>query len=503
MLLVRQGMGSIFGDFFQWYTQQRASPSTSDAMSKDIDDTLKAHMEKERDLLLGRAVPTLDALCQQSFISVQESLGEGEAILDYIFFSTFQENLLLEAYCVLIEHKGPPVVCSLDYKALHRLAGVLSVNLTKLRNGGESKSMEDRIKLDMSCLAQVLFPKPVHDPLASGRVTHLYLSPDRDIAHLPLASFPLSRDTSAPDQTRLFDRMAVSILSSSRELIRQKTTDQLLHSSNAESHSADTPSLPKECCIVANPNFDLHKPVDRSPLLSALTEALCTILNISSSEVKKLAEKLQHSEREAEFIYFCLEASGFPVKMLVEDDATLSNVLSVSNPILLHISSHASSSPEVSTFRGNFFSDLNSTIILAGFNTFVKQEFGQLLPEAGMGQLPGLAVYSMKLQGTRLVFLSTCVSATGSSPAQESMVNLVEPFLAAGAETVIATLWSVADESAADFCKYFYDKLRNPGVRPSQALAYAKQAMQSDQVSLLSSSWGAFVCYGLDRPLVL
>lgn len=296
--------------------------------------------------------------------------------------------------------------------------------------------------------------------------------------------------------------MAVSILSSSRELLRQQTTDQLLHllsTSKAESSSVQILSPSKECFVVANPNFDLQKHVDWSPLLSALAEALCNILNISGAE--KLAEKLQHSQREAEFISFCLEASGYPVRMFVGDDATLSNVLSINNPLLLHISSHAASTPQVSTFRGNFFTDLNSTIILAGFNTFVKQQFGYLLPEAGMGQLPALAVYSMKLQGTRLVFLSTCMSATGDSPAQESLANLVEPFLAAGAETVIATLWNVVDESAANFCKYFYDKVRNPDIRPSQALAYAKQAMQSDHASIWSS-WGAFACYGLDRPLL-
>ena len=487
-------MGSILGDFFQWYTEQKTS--TSEQMYKNTNDALLEHMEKEKVVLLRHAVPTLNALSKQSYASVQECLGEGEAVLDYIFFSTFQENDLLEAYCVFFERAGTPVTCILDYRALHRLAGILSVGLSKMRKEKVSKLMEARVKLDMSCLAQILLPQPLHDVLASGRITHLYISPDRDISQLPLASLLLNHDSGAPDQAKLSERMSISILSSSRQLLRQQTTDQLFYSKTKNVESFST----RECCIVANPNFDLQKPADQLPYFSGFVEAFCKIFGISSP--KKLADKLQNSEQEAEFICFCLEASNFPVRMLSGDDAILSNILAINNPLLLHISSHAASTPQVSTYRGNFFTDLDSAILLAGYNTFVKEQFGQLVPDAGMGLLPALAVHSMKLKGTRLVFLSTCVSAIGTSPAQESLANLVEPFLAAGAETVIATLWSVEDESAAELSKYFYNKLRNPGVRPSQALAYAKQCMQSDQVSLLRSTSGAFACYGLDWPLV-
>ncbi len=455
-----------------------------------IEDIILEHMDKEKELSLRLAMPTLDILSQQTYTSIQECLEEGEAVLDYIFFSTLRENSMLDAYCVFFEKAGLPVVYAIDFKALHRIANIWSAFFSGMRS--DKGAVEGKIKFDMFLVAQVLFPQPLHDILTSGRITHLYISPDRDISQFPLDSLPLSNDDIGVPKILLSDKMGVSILSSSRELIRQAITDQLVRSS-AE------PPTPKECCIFASPNFNLHKAVDQFSF-SGLVEAFCKVFNISG-EIK-LAKEMPHSKEEADFTSFCLEDSGFPVRMFLGDEATLSNIMGVNCPLVLHISSHASSESQKLTFRGNFYSDLDSAILLAGCNTFVKQEFHKLVPEAGMGMLPALAVYSMKLRGTRLVFLSTCVSAAGASHAQESLSNLAEPFLAAGTETVIATLWNVSDESAAEFCKHFYDKLRKPGVRPSQALSYAKQSMESDWVSLLCSTPGAFVCYGQDRPLV-
>ena len=109
----------------------------------------------------------------------------------------------------------------------------------------------------------------------------------------------------------------------------------------------------------------------------------------------------------------------------------------------------------------------------------------------------------MKLQGTKLVFLSTCNSASGTSPIQEAVDSLAESFLTVGVETVIATLWPIADQQAADISKVFYSKLVIPGTRPSQALAYAKKHFKRQDEDSYWSSYSAFACYGVDQPFVM
>ena len=128
-----------------------------------------------------------------------------------------------------------------------------------------------------------------------------------------------------------------------------------------------------------------------------------------------------------------------------------------------------------SAVRGNFFGDLNcAAIALAGFNTLSRGNFSQLPADCGTAQLPPLAIFSMNLQGTKLVFLSTCNLASGTSPIQEAVNSLAEAFLTAGVETVIASLWPI-DQPGAEISKLFYGKLLISGTRPSEALVYVKK----------------------------
>ena len=502
--LIRQGLGTSFSSFFQWYMQQRTSPTLD--TPENVDEALLTHMHNEETLLCSHALPILSVLSQQTSASLQEVLGKGETLLDYVFYSTIQENPLLEAVCIVHQQGNSPVVCHLDYSSIRRLAatvmGLLSLVVTTDRKA--DKTVEARISLELSSLAKVLFPQPITDILDSGSIEHLLISPDGDISQLPLDMLPLG-----PEQKPLLERFSVVVLSSSRELLRRQVVTALCHSQTnpqdrptTDATEAEHSSEQRECWIVANPNFDLQKPMHETPLLTRIVEAFSAYVNISDSSSTHCVEALPHSQEEAEYISSSLTSNSFNVQMITGNDATLSKVLSIRNPLVLHISSHALGKHGRSAFRGNFFTDMNASIALAGFNTYTKQHFDSLLPEAGTGRLPALAISSMLLLGTRLVYISTCTSAVGNVPGQEAVGNLAEAFIAAGAETVVATLWAVEDYSAAKFSKFFYDRLKVPGVRPSQALKFAKQSLQSDCSQFHWSYWGGFTCYGLDIPLL-
>ena len=504
--LVRMGLGVVFGDFFQWYVKQRTSTTQSSEAS--LEAALVQQMRKEEELLQTHAIAILEALGRQSHGSLLEALNDGDLILDYTIIPTLKKSPLAEAFCLVYEKGKSPLVTQLDYSALRKVAAAVAhitsqaQKLKKQKQDKESSQLEARMKLELVSLSEVLFPQPIMDVLDSGRIKHLFISPDGDVAHLPLTLLPFSTNQSGSKDETLLEKFSVSFLSSSQELIRSQLTETLIgthaHSLSVPKHS-DVPCS-QQCLIVADPNYSLEQQAPESSFLSSLINYLSEYLNIS--EGIPSIEQLRHSREEAEFISSCLQSTGMDVHQLTGDNATLSNVLSCNSPLLLHISSHAYGTSKRTTYRGNFYSGLNSAIPLAGFNTYRQEKVSKLPPDCGTGELPALAVLSMKLSGTRLVFLSTCLSAAGTSSLQEATDNLAQSFLSAGAETVIATLWQVGDSLAAEFSKFFYERLKDPGVRPSQALSYAKHHISSDPAYAHWAHWGSFVCYGIDKALI-
>lgn len=95
-----------------------------------------------------------------------------------------------------------------------------------------------------------------------------------------------------------------------------------------------------------------------------------------------------------------------------------------------------------------------------------------------------------------LVTLSACDTALGKEMGGEGLVGLTRAFQYAGARSVLASLWGVADDSTARFMKSFYSHLHN-GKSKDEAL----RAAQIDQIRGKSGSshpfhWAAFELFG-------
>ena len=65
-----------------------------------------------------------------------------------------------------------------------------------------------------------------------------------------------------------------------------------------------------------------------------------------------------------------------------------------------------------------------------------------------------------------LVTLSACETALGKEMGGEGLVGLTRAFQYAGARSVLASLWSVADESTGELMKRFYSTASNVGCSP-------------------------------------
>jgi CHAT domain-containing protein/Tfp pilus assembly protein PilF len=96
-----------------------------------------------------------------------------------------------------------------------------------------------------------------------------------------------------------------------------------------------------------------------------------------------------------------------------------------------------------------------------------------------------------------LVTLSACDTGLGQEMGGEGLVGLVRAFQFAGARTVLASLWSVADVSTAMLMKRFYTYLRQ-GQTKDEALRAAQLDLIRSEKSELSHPyhWAGFALYG-------
>ena len=75
------------------------------------------------------------------------------------------------------------------------------------------------------------------------------------------------------------------------------------------------------------------------------------------------------------------------------------------------------------------------------------------------GHLFASEIAEYDLNGTEMVVLSTCSSATGIYDDYEGCLGLVKAFKYAGAHTIIASLWPAYDAASYKFMKIFYRKM--------------------------------------------
>jgi CHAT domain-containing protein len=119
------------------------------------------------------------------------------------------------------------------------------------------------------------------------------------------------------------------------------------------------------------------------------------------------------------------------------------------------------------------------------------------------GRLSGLAFYDRDVWLDELwdyaplpglVALSACSGSKGRLYEGDEQVGLATTCLAAGAQHVVASLWQILDQYAADFMLAFYQNLA-AGQGVAEALAVVqRQAWESGETI---GQWGSFRCTGM------
>jgi CHAT domain-containing protein/Tfp pilus assembly protein PilF len=99
------------------------------------------------------------------------------------------------------------------------------------------------------------------------------------------------------------------------------------------------------------------------------------------------------------------------------------------------------------------------------------------------GSLPAYEIFGLRFNRTRLVILASCRSGLMVQPRSNGLGGLAHAFFSARVPTVIASLWDVDDESAAELMVSFHQLHRVEKKSFSQALRQA-------QLSLMNSADG-------------
>jgi CHAT domain-containing protein len=94
-----------------------------------------------------------------------------------------------------------------------------------------------------------------------------------------------------------------------------------------------------------------------------------------------------------------------------------------------------------------------------------------------------------------LVTLSACRTALGKTASGEGILGLTRAFHYAGARSVVASFWAVADAATADLMRRFYGHLRQ-GLSKDLALRAAQIELLERPTTSHPAHWAAFQLFG-------
>ena len=322
-----------------------------------------------------------------------------------------------------------------------------------------------------------VFPAPLLQLLAGAN--QWILAPDGELSRIPFAALPSPQDP----QRRLTDSVALRLISSGRNLLPQ----------NPSNTNASTRPL-----VVADPDF-------------------------GPAPANTGWSRLPATAKEGRAISDLVKATLYQ-----QGAATVGVLTDAKGPRLVHIASHgyyagaADLAPQAaaplaggprSAIAGLPASRedamLNSGIVLAGANRSLRPDRTPAAPTAGSktstddGYLTAKEAAQLQLEGTQLVVLSACDTASGEQQSGEGLFGLQRALSVAGARTTLLSLWKVDDEATAYFMQRYYTLLQQGKGRMEALLAVQKEFREKPQRTEWEDYrfWAAWQLVGDSGPI--
>ena len=327
-------------------------------------------------------------------------------------------------------------------------------------------ALRDPNRADAKRLARALdqrLMEPVRKLLGTAR--HLLLSPDGALNLIPFGAL-------VDDQHRyLIETYSFTYLTSGRDLVRLQV---------------QTPSR-QGPLVVANPLFDVSPGIRTSSPAAPQEEEARRSVDFNDERF----DPLPSTGIEAR----ALGAVLSDARVLTGADATEAAIKQVRGPSILHIATHgfflsdqkreASVSLDETKPLSSEDPLLRSGLILAGAN--------QRRSGAGEdGILTASEVTALDLWGTRLVVLSACDTGLGDVKNGQGVYGLRRALVLAGAQSLVMSLWDVADRPTRELMVDYYKGLQE-GRGRSEALRNVQLKMLRSRYRQHPYYWAAFI----------
>ena len=413
------------------------------ALLHDKDEIQRDLARKTRDLQASRngAEVTTERLC--------EVLGPDEVLVDFVVHSVMNLEDFSDSYRYLafVLRPGECSVIRVELGDAGAIEEAIDGYLDRMSNAGNPERV-DR--------AGGAVREAIWDPISEhiGAATRVYVVPDGQTARVSFAALPRA------NAGYLVEHLQFGYLDRAGVLLREPHGDE---GSGAvvvggldygEAGPKDGPCLP--------PAF--------GPLPASLGEAKM-VQRYLSKRLKAPAYLLSAGAAEESVLRVAIEQA----------------------PQFLHLATHGFFLERdcAGGVQGGYARNpmAYSGLALAGAN------------EGSEGLWTAEEVAALDLVGTQLVVLSACDTGRGHTMGGEGALGLRRAFAAAGADTVIMSLWSIEDEATRDLMSKLYAAMMHRGdPSPIDALRAAQlETLANNRKRYghgLPSTWGAFIGSG-------
>jgi CHAT domain-containing protein len=237
----------------------------------------------------------------------------------------------------------------------------------------------------------------------------------------------------------------------------------------------------------------IGRPVYKTGIVSTIPVADMKTRSLVRGFRDKNIADLPGTEEEVLSIKKEMDLSRIGVTTYLKDQATEDKIYKLHSPDILHIATHGYWSPagdNATEGYRTFNAMVNSGLLLTGVVNYYSSP---VYPDTYDGILTAYEAQNLDLENTSLVILSACETSLGYVDAGEGVYGLQRAFRAAGASSIMTSLWKVDDNATKDFMIIFYQQYLKTKDK-NAAFIFAQKAIKEKYK--YPYFWGAFIMTG-------
>lgn len=382
---------------------------------------------------------------------------------DSVFERTFNRKVV---YAALI--LTPQTVDQPDLVVLNNGDQLEGRSLRYYRNAIHAK-FEDVMSYDQ-------YWKPIRDKI--GNAKKVYFSPDGSYNMININTL-LNTETGK----YVLDETEVELVSNTSDLLK-----------------ASTASDSKQAILIGFPDYNKVGSGNQNASAAQLDYGILKADTSQRFMSGSTVTELPGTQVEVNSIEQILKKNT-QVSKWMSVQATEENLKGIHSPKILHIATHGffmSDLPSESTERsltgmatGKLYENplFRSGLLLAGAGKTIT---GQSQSSGEDGILTAYEAMNLDLQKTDLVVMSACETGLGTISSGEGVYGLPRAFRAAGAQSVLMSLWKVDDTATQQLMTGFYGQWQ----QGSKQVSFRQAQQQLRAKFPHPYYWGAFVMIG-------